>query len=386
MLQQRMVLVVAVALLLAACERPPMESVQRGYRGVGMVQIDNPKLTQNKLVANQAPAALPAVPDDGPRASETFQNVQVLGHLGVGEFTRLMTAITNWVSPEQGCNYCHVVGGDLASDELYTKVVSRRMLEMTQHINSKWQNHVAATGVTCYTCHRGQPVPGHIWFEGASSGGKNRLLASRYGQNIASDMVGFTSLPYDPFGSFLGAGNEIRVVSTTALPAGNTHNIKQTEHTYGLMMHLSEALGVNCTFCHNSRSFLSWDQSAPQRQTAWYGIRLVRDLNEDYLKPLAEQLPSNRLGPRGDAPKLNCSTCHQGVNKPLNGANMLQDYPSLGHVTEATAAAATQEQSSPMSPPPQVTPPLQVTPPPQVTTDPQVSPPPQVTTDPPASE
>jgi len=32
-------LLLVVALLLSAYERPPMESVQRGYRGTGMVQI-----------------------------------------------------------------------------------------------------------------------------------------------------------------------------------------------------------------------------------------------------------------------------------------------------------------------------------------------------------
>ena len=29
--------------LLAACERPPMETVQHGYRGTGMVQVYNPR-------------------------------------------------------------------------------------------------------------------------------------------------------------------------------------------------------------------------------------------------------------------------------------------------------------------------------------------------------
>ena len=53
------------------------------------------------------------------------------------------------------------------------------------------------------------------------------------------------------------------------------------------MMHMSQSLGVNCTYCHNTRSFASWDASTPQRATAWYGIRMVRDLNNDYLDPLA---------------------------------------------------------------------------------------------------
>ena len=53
----------------------------------------------------------------------------------------------------------------MADDSLYQKKVARRMLQMTQHINESWKdNHVGGTGVTCFTCHRGQPVPAHVWF------------------------------------------------------------------------------------------------------------------------------------------------------------------------------------------------------------------------------
>jgi hypothetical protein len=39
------------------------------------------------------------------------------------------------------------------------------MLEMTRTINTDWKPHVKATGVTCYTCHRGQAVPAEVWFD-----------------------------------------------------------------------------------------------------------------------------------------------------------------------------------------------------------------------------
>ena len=45
-----------------------------------------------------------------------------------------------------------------------TKVIARRMFQMTKHINQDWTQHVAQTGVTCYTCHRGRPVPAQVWF------------------------------------------------------------------------------------------------------------------------------------------------------------------------------------------------------------------------------
>ena len=322
----------ALAILagITGCSRPPVESVQRGYRGLGMVELYNPRTLPTQVAQNQAPPALPAAATGGPAASAVFKNVQVLGDLEVGEFTRLMVAMTNWVAPQQGCAYCHA-DGDLASDALYTKVVARRMLQMTQQINTNWKSHVASTGVTCYTCHRGQAVPANLSFDGGGGPKQARgMTGNRAGQNWPAPMIGLTSLPYDPFTPFLDQGNEIRVVSTTALPSGDHKSIKQTEWTYALMMHMSQSLGVNCTYCHNTRSFAAWDASTPQRAVAWYAIRTVRDLNKNYLDPLASVLPPNRHGPLGDGPKVNCATCHNGVFKPLFGANMLKDYPELG--------------------------------------------------------
>jgi photosynthetic reaction center cytochrome c subunit len=56
---------------------------------------------------------------------------------------------------------------------------------------------------------------------------------------------------------------------------------------------------------------------------------MARDLNNDYLKPLTSVFPANRLGPKGDVAKVNCTTCHQGAFKPLYGAPMAKDFPEL---------------------------------------------------------
>ena len=329
---------VAVAALVAGCERPPVNSVQRGYRGLGMVELYNPRTIATQVAHNVAPAPVPPASPGGPPATAVFKNVEVLNDLTVGEFTRLMVAITEWVSPKEGCTYCHA-DGDLAADTKYTKVVARRMLQMTRHINSNFQNHVAATGVTCFTCHRGQPVPAYVWFTNPGPVAARGAAGNHAGQNTPAPQVGLTSLPFDPFTPFLEERNPIRVVSTAALPDGNRQSIKQTEWTYALMMHMSDALGVNCTYCHNTRSFAQWDASTPQRATAYYGIQTVRDLNEKYLVPLRATYPASRLGPEGDPPKVNCTTCHQGAYKPLYGANMLKDYPELAHVRAPLAAA-----------------------------------------------
>ena len=318
--------------LLSGCDVSAKQSLQAGYRGLGMMQVKSDgRRAAEQAASNTPPPAQPKAQytAETPRAGSSFRNVQVLKDVPVPEFTRLMVAITSWVAPKQGCTYCHNPA-DLSADSLYTKVVARRMLQMTRHINTDWHQHVADTGVTCYTCHRGNNVPAHIWYENPGPAHASAYAGWKAGQNSPSDAVRLASLPNDPFTTYLESPREIRVVGQSALRQdGLGSSIKTTEQTYGLMMHFTQALGVNCTYCHNSRSFFDWDQSTPQRAVAWYGIRLVRQLNTDYLMPLSAQFPAERHGPFGDSPKLNCATCHQGAFKPLNGASMVADYPEL---------------------------------------------------------
>jgi photosynthetic reaction center cytochrome c subunit len=281
---------------------------------------------------NQAPAAPDAASADGPKAGQVYQNVKVLGDLSVGQFNRHMVAITQWVAPDQGCAYCHNVQ-NFADDGKYTKVVARRMIQMTQKVNQDWKPHVAETGVTCYTCHRGNNVPTQVWTEPKDRKYAGGLLGDLAGQNIATKEAGLTSLPFDPFTPFLKEAAPIRVNGNEAMAGvganANRASLKQTDYTYSLMVHMSESLGVNCTYCHNTRNFQSWEESRPQRVTAWHGIRMARELNNEYLTPLTDIFPANRLGPKGDVAKVNCSTCHQGAFKPLYGAAMAKDFPEL---------------------------------------------------------
>jgi photosynthetic reaction center cytochrome c subunit len=121
--------------------------------------------------------------------------VQVLGDLSAAEFNRLMVAITNWVSPEEGCNYCHGNGG-FENDDKYTKKVARVMIAMTQRANEAWgEQHTAPD--RCDLLHLpprqarapvrvgqdpGRPLPG-------------ALAKVPNGQNIAGPLVGYASLP-----------------------------------------------------------------------------------------------------------------------------------------------------------------------------------------------
>lgn len=359
-------LVAAIGLLTACGERPPIKTEQLGYRGTGMEQNVNPRIMAKLVAANQVGPVQPAADGSGPLASEVYQNVQVLKDLSVGEFTRVMLSMVDWVAPadQKNCTYCHN-NENYADEGKYQYQVARRMLQMTREINSNWKSHVAATGVTCHTCHRGQPVPPYVWYIDPGSGRENAFVGTRAGQNSAVTGLGITtighsSLPYDPYSPFLLGDSPIRVNGPTALPTGNRKSIQQAEWTYSLMVHMSESLGVNCTYCHNSRAWASWEQSRPQRSTAWYGIRMARALNNEYLVPLTDTFPQHRLGPKGDVAKVNCQTCHQGANKPYYGASMAKDYPELQGAKPmpvaapadgaSDAAAATADAASPSAP------------------------------------
>ena len=317
----------------AGWSHPPVHVAQTGYRGTGMEQVTTPKQDAALKLANVLPDAIDKASPDGKRAGEVYKNVKVLNDLSEEQFNRVMLAFAAWVAPQDGdnagCAYCHNVE-NMADDGLYTKVVARRMIQMTRHINKDWTPHVAATGVTCYTCHRGMPVPANIWFNEPGAPHAGGFAATNDGMGHPTAANGHTALPYDPFTSLLEGKGAIRVAATQALPGAYGETIQDTERTYSLMIHMSESLGVNCTFCHNSRAFAQWPESNPARVTAWHGIQMVRDLNVAYLDPLKPTWPANRLGALGDAPKLNCATCHQGANKPLLGVSMAKDYPELG--------------------------------------------------------
>ena len=241
-----LIAVAFLAVVFTSFSRPPVATSQNGYRGTGMDQVFNPRTVAAAQDVNALPEEVAPQDNSGQLSSQAYKNIQVLKNVDANELLRLMQAMTDWVAPSQGCNYCHNPD-DLAADNLYTKIVARQMLRMTQHINMTWKSHVSETGVTCFTCHRGQPVPTFIWFQNPGPMQAGGMAETGTGQNMPAPSVGLTSLPYDPLATFLATRDDVRVVSTTALPEGSGKSIKSAEATYGLMMYMSEALGVNCT-------------------------------------------------------------------------------------------------------------------------------------------
>jgi photosynthetic reaction center cytochrome c subunit len=168
-----------------------------------------------------------------------------------------------------------------------------------------------------------------VWFTPLQQNKGADFIGDNAGQNVPGKHVNLSSLPTDPLTPYLLEDKPIRVNGPTALPSGNRNSIKQAEWTYGLMTHMSTSLGVTCTFCHNTRSFQSWESSPPQRITAFHGIRMARDVNNAYMVPLTDTFPIDRKGPGGDVAKVSCATCHQGAYKPLYGFPMIKDHPEL---------------------------------------------------------
>lgn len=309
-------------------------TIQTGPRGTGMEVARFP--TTDPTIENiyTEPAIKPVGGEQ--LARDIYPDLQVLGDLTEDNFNRLMNAMTEWVAPEQGCAFCHGEEGDFASDAVYAKVVSRRMIEMTRDINASWTDHVAPAGVTCFTCHRGQNVPSNVWFDITPLNGT--MIGWAANQNQATSLSQSTSLPSDALQKYLVEYEPIRVTPTVAQEANaDTASIQQTERTFSLMNYFSNALGVNCTYCHNTRALGEIDQSTPQQQQALLGIGMSLSLNNDYLLPLAGILPPERLGKlHADGPKVGCATCHKGFSKPLQGHDVISDWPELA--TDGTPA------------------------------------------------
>lgn len=340
MIRCRAAALAPLALLLAtACEPGPKLAQQTGMRGQGLEQIVDPDNVKEASAIPAPPFVLSPTSGEGPRMQG--QNIQVLGDLSQEQFTHAMSSFSQWVGGDAAnCGFCHNPA-NMADDSNYRMQVARQMIRMTRALNSQWSTHTGQTGVTCYTCHRGNAVPENYWTNQIAANGYT-IRGNRRGQNMPNGNVGYASLPYGAFGAYF-AGNPaaVRISSDSPYPGANPLGTRAAETSYAVMMHVSQSLGVNCTYCHNSQSFRAWNLSSAQRATAWYGINMVRDINQTHIAPLgtAGLFPRERLGPAGDPFKVNCLTCHQGLARPLGGRSMLADHPYLRAAGQAAAPA-----------------------------------------------
>lgn len=318
--------------------RPGYKGTQMGFRASQMVQFES---RAEHMPINAVPSPLAPASGGGQKATEKYKNVKVLTDVDAAEFDRLQVAITQWVAPKQGCGFCHDAN-DYSSDSKPPKLAARRMLEMTRYINSAWKTHVEPAGVTCYTCHRGQPIPAEVWWPREAKPVKP-FIARSEPWNEAADTVS-TFFPNAGYAEYFLQDNPIAAQSTTALRSNDVAAQVVVKRVYEMMMQMSLQIGVNCGFCHNSRALQDWNQSTPERWVGFYAIRMIRDLNRTYLLPLAQLIPQQRVlahptampvipdyqkGQQPGNALLTCETCHYRLPQPLNGAKMVKDYPGL---------------------------------------------------------
>ena len=311
-----------------------------GSRASSSVQFAS--RVENAPINVDVPAPLPPAADGGPKATEVYKNVKVLTDVSAAEFMRLQYAITAWVSPKQGCGFCHE-GTNWASDAKPTKLAARRMLEMTRYINAAWRTHVQPSGQTCYTCHRGQPIPAEVWLPRQPAPVNLGVSKQEDTWNEAADTV-TRFFPNNGFAEFYLQDHPAAGQSVSALRSNRVANVVVFNRLYQMMMQMSLQIGVNCGYCHNSRAWADWSQSSPYRWVGYYSLNMMRDLNRTYLLPFAQIIPQQRellhetkvpvipgfqTGQQSGNALLTCETCHYRLTKPLNGVNMVKDYPGL---------------------------------------------------------
>ena len=101
--------------------------------------------------------------------NEKFKNLQVLPkNISADSLDKIMDGFT--VNMGVDCKYCHVRDKKadsliFYSDDKPEKEIARNMMRMTMDINKKYfQFNETITAeqvqaVTCFTCHRGEPMP-----------------------------------------------------------------------------------------------------------------------------------------------------------------------------------------------------------------------------------
>lgn len=310
---------IVVVVLLSWGQPWATASVQTGPRGTGMSVTDFADAE-----AEMDTVALPAA-DPATAELPAVLATPSLAAIPADRRAELIAAMRGWTG----------IPDLFANEESYQTTVARRMIDMTQYLNEEWSGHVGEeAGLTCNTCHRGEPVPSHIWFDVAT----NESMAGWSAiQNRATPLSQSTSLPSNALAAYLVEEGEIKVhdlESRVAREPGDP-SIQHAERTYALMNYFAGSLGVNCVFCHNSRAFYDVGENTPQWAVALQGIDMVREANNDFLLPLKETLPATRLGPvTADAPKAACMTCHKGERLPLGGQNVIGDWPELATTGE----------------------------------------------------
>nr|BAC22142.1 cytochrome subunit bound to reaction center [Rhodovulum iodosum] len=318
---------VVFATIIVAYDNPnETVDVQTGPRGIGMA---NSKFVRDNTQFDVFEAEYPVferveVPEGTPTAAEAYgDSVVAFGDMDQANFDQLQKAMSAWTGTD-------VVLYDNGEVDAATLATAKSCVELTQYLNDDWDTHNLASdgiGVNCYTCHRGEPTPPGAWFKAgavnSSAEGwaaiQNRLLVGNtYTQSE------YSSLPVDAVEKFLLDGESIKVhdLESRVDQQPGDPTWQDAERTFTLMNHQSNALNVGCVYCHNTRAFYDPTQVTPQWSITTLAQQMAIDVNQTFFAPRSEEL-GREVG------KMNCMTCHMGVISPLNGRNMVAEWPEL---------------------------------------------------------
>ena len=279
---------------------PGTHGTQMGFRASQMVQFAS--RAETAPINADIPTALPASDFGGPTAAEKYKNVKVLTDVSAAEFDRLQQAITSWVAPKQGCAFCHDTG-DFASDAKPTKLAARphdgddalRQLGLVDPRPADWRHllHlpsrpagagrglVAARAAAGEDVHRSQRALERGRRHGDALLPQTPASPSTSCRTIRSEGQSSTALRSNGVGQFDRRQAHLR--DDDADVAADRRQLRLLPQTRGALA--------------------DWSQSTPERWVAYYSIRMIRDLNRNYLLPLAQVIPQQRVlvHPDGDA-------------------------------------------------------------------------------------
>jgi outer membrane lipoprotein-sorting protein len=89
------------------------------------------------------------------RADEVYKNLKVLQATPADSLNQGMHLISGELGVD--CEYCHAEKMDWVADEKKTKDTARDMMTMMMELNRRFFKGEQV--ITCYTCHKGQPIP-----------------------------------------------------------------------------------------------------------------------------------------------------------------------------------------------------------------------------------
>lgn len=87
-------------------------------------------------------------------AEKVFKNIEVLKGRDASRLPGMMSALTGLLGVD--CTYCHI-RDQWEKEDKAAKQITRRHFQMQAQMNDEF--FAGQNGVTCWTCHRGQPKP-----------------------------------------------------------------------------------------------------------------------------------------------------------------------------------------------------------------------------------